>query len=228
MIARSTAATLFVQDAAKNLAVRSQSVVDRQRPRHYRGEHRSRGEIATAAAGDDRAHLRIVPSAERGNPHFAGSKAMAVTARIQVNEADGIKVVRFDDHQLFDERTVREAADQIAAALPNDGSPIRLVVDFSDVSLISSTFLSKLILLQRRIDAHTRQAAALRDVADHPTSLSHLKPRSPVQDRPRSAHGDRLVSLTTARHKTASLPLRGRKLRCRNGHDRAAAWQSAL
>src|SRR5260370_12075886 len=78
---------------------------------------------------------------------------MAVTPRIQVNEADGIKVVRFSDHQLFDERTVREAADQIAASLPNDGSPIRLVVDFSDVSLISSTFLSKLILLQRRIDA---------------------------------------------------------------------------
>jgi anti-sigma B factor antagonist len=78
---------------------------------------------------------------------------MAVTPRIQVNDADGIKVVRFLDHQLFDERTVREAADQIAAALPNDGSPIRLVVDFSDVSLISSTFLSKLILFQRRIDA---------------------------------------------------------------------------
>jgi anti-sigma B factor antagonist len=78
---------------------------------------------------------------------------MAVTARIQVSDADGIKVVRFVDHQLFDERTVREAADQIAAALPNDGNPIRLVIDFSDVSLISSTFLSKLILLQRRIDA---------------------------------------------------------------------------
>ena len=39
-----------------------------------------------------------------------------------------------------------------AAALPNDGTPIRLVVDFSDVNLISSTLLSKLILLQRRID----------------------------------------------------------------------------
>ena len=86
------------------------------------------------------------------NPYFAGSKAMAVTPRIQVNEADGVKVVRFQDNQLFDERTVREASDQIAAALPNDGSPIRLVVDFSDVGLISSTFLSKLILLQRRID----------------------------------------------------------------------------
>jgi anti-sigma B factor antagonist len=77
---------------------------------------------------------------------------MAVTSRIQVNEADGVTVIRFHDNQLFDERTVREASDQIAAALPNDGSPIRLVVDFSDVGLISSTFLSKLILLQRRID----------------------------------------------------------------------------
>jgi anti-sigma B factor antagonist len=77
---------------------------------------------------------------------------MSVTPRIQVNDSDGVKVVRFQDHHLFDERTVRETSEQIAAALPNDGSPIRLVVDFSDVNLISSTFLSKLILLQRRID----------------------------------------------------------------------------
>jgi anti-sigma B factor antagonist len=82
-----------------------------------------------------------------------GVPTMSTTTRIQVNDSEGIKVVRFQDHQLFDERTVREIADQIAEALPNDGSPIRLVVDFSDVSLISSTFLSKLILLQRRIDA---------------------------------------------------------------------------
>ena len=78
---------------------------------------------------------------------------MAVTTRVQVGESDGIKVVRFQDHQLFDERHRSEIADQIAESLPNDGSPIRLVVDFSEVSLISSTFLSKLILLQRRIDA---------------------------------------------------------------------------
>jgi anti-sigma B factor antagonist len=77
---------------------------------------------------------------------------MAVTPRIHVNETNGIKVVRFDDHQLFDERTVREVADQIQAALPNDGSPIRLVIDFSDVNLVSSTLLSKLILLQRRVE----------------------------------------------------------------------------
>jgi anti-sigma B factor antagonist len=78
---------------------------------------------------------------------------MAVASRISVHEADGVKVVRFQDHQLFDERTVREIAEQIGAVLPNDGTPIRLVVDFSDVNLISSTLLSKLILLQRRVDA---------------------------------------------------------------------------
>jgi anti-sigma B factor antagonist len=76
---------------------------------------------------------------------------MAVTPRIQVSQADGVQVIRFTDRQLFDERTVREVADQILAALPNDGSPIRLILDFTDVNLVSSTLLSKLILLQRRV-----------------------------------------------------------------------------
>ena len=76
---------------------------------------------------------------------------MAVTPRIQVSGAEGVQVIRFTDRQLFDERTVREVADQILAALPNDGSPIRLILDFTDVNLVSSTLLSKLILLQRRV-----------------------------------------------------------------------------
>ena len=78
---------------------------------------------------------------------------MAAPSRIQIHDVDGVKVVRFNDHQLFDERTVREVAEQVAINLPNDGTPIRLVLDFSDVSLISSTLLSKLILIQRRVDA---------------------------------------------------------------------------
>ena len=78
---------------------------------------------------------------------------MTATPRIAVREVDGVKVVRFHDHHLFDERTVRDVADQISASLPNDGSPIRLILDFSDVALISSSLLSKLILLQRRVDA---------------------------------------------------------------------------
>jgi anti-sigma B factor antagonist len=78
---------------------------------------------------------------------------MTSTSRIDVHETDGVKVVRFHDRHLFDERTVRDVAEQIAAILPNDGSPIRLVLDFTDVALISSSFLSKLILFQRRVDA---------------------------------------------------------------------------
>jgi anti-sigma B factor antagonist len=77
---------------------------------------------------------------------------MTATPRIDVREVEGVTVVRFHDHHLFDERTVRDVADQIAASLPNDGSPIRLVLDFTDVALISSSLLSKLILLQRRVD----------------------------------------------------------------------------
>lgn len=77
----------------------------------------------------------------------------STASRIDVREIDGVKVVRFLDRQLFDERTVRDVADQIASVLPNDGNPIRLVLDFSDVTLISSSLLSKLILFQRRVDA---------------------------------------------------------------------------
>jgi len=78
---------------------------------------------------------------------------MNAAAKVDVHEVDGVKVVRFHDRQLFDERKVREASDLVAAALPNDGTPIRLVLDFTEVALISSSFLSKLILLQRRVDS---------------------------------------------------------------------------
>jgi anti-sigma B factor antagonist len=78
---------------------------------------------------------------------------MPATTHIDARDIDDVKVIRFRDRQLFDERTVREVAEQIAAVLPNDGTPINLVIDFTDVALLSSSFLSKLILLQRRVDA---------------------------------------------------------------------------
>ncbi len=78
---------------------------------------------------------------------------MTNAPRIEVREADGVKVIRFHDQHLFDERTIRDVAEQIAAELPNDGSPINVVLDFTGVALISSSLLSKLILLQRRVDA---------------------------------------------------------------------------
>lgn len=77
---------------------------------------------------------------------------MAAVPRVDVSEADGVRVVRFQVRQLFDERTVREVADQLFAAAPSSG-PIRMIVDFSGVDMVSSSLLGKLILLQRRVDA---------------------------------------------------------------------------
>ena len=77
---------------------------------------------------------------------------MTSSSRIQMHEVDGITIVRFNDQQLFDERTVREAADQIANNLPGDGTPIKLIIDFSGVTLLSSSVLSKLISIQRMVE----------------------------------------------------------------------------
>ena len=78
---------------------------------------------------------------------------MAAAPKISQSEADGVPVIQFVDRRLFDEPTVREAADQLFAYLPRDGKPISLIVDLSSVEMISSAMLGKLILLQRRIES---------------------------------------------------------------------------
>src|SRR5579864_2814939 len=87
----------------------------------------------------------------RGFPSF-GSLSMAAPGRIDLDEVDGVRIVKFRDRQVFDDRTVREVADQLFAATPSTG-PIRMILDFSAVDLVSSALLGKLILLQRRVDA---------------------------------------------------------------------------
>jgi len=77
---------------------------------------------------------------------------MPATLRIEVTDADGAQVVSFRERLLFDDKTVREVADQLNAALATDGKPIRLVLDFTGVDLISSSLLGKLILLLRRVE----------------------------------------------------------------------------
>ena len=111
---------------------------------------------------------------------------MPATPRIQVIEAEGALVVTFHDRLLFDDRTVREVSDQLSAALPNDGRPIRIVLDFSGVDLISSSLLGKLILLQRRVDG---SAGKLR--------LCELSPT--VQSVFRTSNLDRLFGIVRDR-----------------------------
>lgn len=77
---------------------------------------------------------------------------MVTTPRIEAIEKDGVWLIKFKERLLYDDRTVREVADQISGSFPADGTAIRAVIDFGGVDLISSALLGKLILLQRRID----------------------------------------------------------------------------
>lgn len=76
---------------------------------------------------------------------------MAIPARIALDSEDGVTVVRFFDRQILDERLAREVHDQIEAATPA-GQPMALILDFSGVSLVSSAFIGRLVLLQRKAD----------------------------------------------------------------------------
>ncbi len=127
---------------------------------------------------------------------------MAVAPRIQVSEANGVLVIRFTDRHLFDERTVREVADQILAALPNDGSPI----------LADPRFHRHQPGLEHPAQqAHPapatrgdvrRQAPAVRALARHPAGLPHRQSRSTLHHRPRSADRTRYVPVNPRSSRT--------------------------
>jgi anti-sigma B factor antagonist len=77
---------------------------------------------------------------------------MPTTPRITALDFDGVTVIRFLEPRLFEERIVREVGEQMHASIPAEGPPVRLILDFSGVELISSSFLGKLVLLQRRVE----------------------------------------------------------------------------
>ena len=77
---------------------------------------------------------------------------MPAPARIALEDEDGVTAVRFFDRHIMDDRIVREVGDQIMAALPPSG-PVRVILDFGNVSMISSAMIGRLVVLQRRADA---------------------------------------------------------------------------
>lgn len=78
---------------------------------------------------------------------------MAAPPRIAVDSIDGISVIHFLDRQLYDDRAVREVVAQLDQAVASAGSPIRLILDFSGVAMVSSALIGRMVLLQRRVDA---------------------------------------------------------------------------
>ncbi len=77
---------------------------------------------------------------------------MATSRQITLENEDGVPVVRFLDRNLLDEALVRAIHEQIDASL-QPGEPIGLILDFSNVSMVSSAFIGRIVLLHRRAAA---------------------------------------------------------------------------
>lgn len=78
---------------------------------------------------------------------------MATTPRLRVESQKNVRVVRFLDRRLFDERTVREVSDQLLLVLAEMGPGQSMVLDFTGVDVASSMMLARLVLLLRRIES---------------------------------------------------------------------------
>jgi len=77
---------------------------------------------------------------------------MPAPTRIALEDEGGVPAIRFVDRLIMDDRIVREVGDQIMAALPPSG-PVRVILDFGHVTMISSAMIGRLVVLQRRADA---------------------------------------------------------------------------
>lgn len=72
--------------------------------------------------------------------------------RLKVLDHDSVRVIQLTERRLFDDVVVREAGEQLLAALPRTERP-SVVVDLTGVETISSLMLVKFLLLQRQMDA---------------------------------------------------------------------------
>ena len=74
-------------------------------------------------------------------------------SRLRIETDGGVRIVRFLDPRLYDDRTVREVGDELLRLLALFGPGESLVLDFTGVQIASSTMLARLILLLRRVES---------------------------------------------------------------------------
>ena len=77
---------------------------------------------------------------------------MPSTPRVRVEDRQGVRVLAFLEPRLFSDAVVRDAAEQMLAAVPR-ARPCPVVVDLSGVDLISSMMLVKFVVLLRQVQA---------------------------------------------------------------------------
>ena len=86
------------------------------------------------------------------------------TPRLFVEEAEGATIVTFSDTEILDSLVVKEIQEELLS-LVDELSRHRLVLDFSDVRMLSSSMLGVLIRVHHRIVA-ARGRLALCRIAD--------------------------------------------------------------
>ncbi len=70
--------------------------------------------------------------------------------RLTTIDEGNVRIIRFEDRWIFDDLVVREAGEQLLAALPPAGKAA--IIDFSNVESLSSIMLMKLVTLQRQAE----------------------------------------------------------------------------
>ena len=71
--------------------------------------------------------------------------------RVRIEDEDGVPVARVLEARAIDDRVAREIADGLAASVPLS-EPLRLIVDFGSLTQVSSAFIGRVVMLQRRAD----------------------------------------------------------------------------
>ena len=75
---------------------------------------------------------------------------MAETSLLQVFELDGVTNVEFVESNILDESCIRRICDELIQVIDRKGMP-RLVLNFDNVSALSSSALGMLITLNTKI-----------------------------------------------------------------------------
>jgi anti-sigma B factor antagonist len=83
---------------------------------------------------------------------------MAVYRRIELTSFSGatgdVTLVRFVDRKIIDAANIQELGDELFALVEKDGIKL-LVLNFSNVEFLSSAALNKLIILEKKVKAHS-------------------------------------------------------------------------
>jgi anti-anti-sigma factor len=97
---------------------------------------------------------------------------------LAVQHEGEVIVVQFNKHQILDERTAKETADELFDVANREGSR-NLVLSLSKVLSLSSLMLGKLVMLQKKMEQERRQltlchvSAGIREVLAA-TKLDHI------------------------------------------------------